>query len=149
MKKIKLEVSDRTFLLRNCISYRILIYNEQDRYMHKDTNDIRNEMGIEEILIYYFNGLPRVCLILGKDNAITQIHLSDSIYPRGEKLTAFFSGLLEQARIYTSIQRNDPDLINIYTFQDIMSVFNNKLNWMLTDAGLINSKEIVLVWTEK
>ena len=145
MKNIRLNVTNRTFLLRNCISYRILIYNEQDRYMHEDTNNMRRELDIEEILIYYFNGLPRVCIILGKDNTPTQIHLSNSMNPRGEKLAAFFSGLLEQARIYASRQSNDPDLINIYSLQDIMGVLNVKLNKMLTDVSLLNSKEIGLI----
>lgn len=145
MKKMVLRISNRVFLLRNCISYRIAIYNEQDGYMHRDTDNITRELDIEEILLFYFNGIPRACVILGKDSTITEIHLSESRIPRGEKLAAFFSGLLEHAETYASRGNNNPDLINIYTLQNIMYIVNTKLNKMLIDAGLINNTEVKLI----
>lgn len=145
MKKMVLRITNRVFLLRNCISYRIAVYDEQDRYMHEDTNNIRRELNTEEILLFYFNSIPRACVILGKDSTITQIHLSDNRIPRGEKLAAFYSGLLEQSGIYASRGNNDPDLMNIYTLQNIMYVVNTKVNKMLTDASLINNTEVSLI----
>ena len=93
----------------------------------------------------YFNGIPRACVILGKDSTITQIHLSENRIPRGEKLAVFFSGLLEQAEIYASRRNSNPDLLNIYTLQNIMYIVNTKLNKMLTDASLINNTEVKLI----
>lgn len=145
MKKIVLKISDRVFLLRNCISYRIAVYDEQDRYMHDDTNNIRRELDTEEILLFYFNGIPRACIILGKDSTITQIHLSDNRRPRGEKLARFYSSLLEQADAYALRGNNNPDLINLYTLQNIMYIVNTKVNKMLVDASLINNTEMRLI----
>ena len=149
MKKMTLRITNRVFCLRSCITYRIAIHDEQDRYMHEDTNNIRKELDIEEILLFYFNGMPRVCIVLGINNIITQIHLSDSRTPRSEKLGAFFSGLIEQARIFASGHRNDFESTNIYTMQNIMYVVNTKVNKMLNDASLINNAEINLIWAEK
>lgn len=145
MKRMMLRITNRLFLFKNCISYRIVIVNEHDRYLHEDTNNIREKLGAEEILLFYFNSLPRVCIVLGKDNNITQIHLSDTRQPRGERLRAFFSGLLEESRLRALRNNHDPDSINVYTWQDIMHVLNTKLNKMLTDASLINSSEIDLI----